>query len=148
MVLFHQKTPAASMLSGPWIASMRCSVSAGSCRPSGMAPVPPHLLFDPSVGRFQSHTQRLSRRPAQLFSDEPVIRIASAYALRSGNVVLSDTLAGYIGHQVYQLIYCHHLLRPDIDRPRKIGAQEAHRPFDALIDIEKGPGLLAIAPHL
>jgi len=33
-----------------------------------------HLTLDPSVGRFQFHTQWPSRRPVQLFFDEVVIR--------------------------------------------------------------------------
>ena len=45
---------------------------------SGVVRIPVHLVLDPSVGQFQPSAQRLTRRPMQLFFDEPVIRVIPA----------------------------------------------------------------------
>src|SRR5215831_3365637 len=87
-----------------------------------VTPISPDLLFDPVISRLQSCAQGLSWLPTQLLSDEPVVRVASTYSLRTGDMLFCDPLTGNLGDKIDQLIDGNHLLRPDINGSGKIGA--------------------------
>jgi hypothetical protein len=48
---------------------------------------------------------------------------------------LSDPFTGNLRHQVDELVDGYHFLRPNIDGARKVGTQQPHSAFDALVDV-------------
>jgi hypothetical protein len=60
-------------------------------------------------------------------------------------VLLADLLAGAVGDDIDELVDSDHLLRPDIDWAGKIRAEQPHRAFEALVDIQERARLLAVA---
>src|SRR4029450_596423 len=65
-------------------------------------PICPHLILDPGVGARESFFKRNFRLPPQHLSETCIIRVASSYSLRAGNMPLDDADTSDVGNQVSQ----------------------------------------------
>src|SRR5690606_10249710 len=80
--------------------------------------------------------------------NEPIVGVSSPNTLRPGNVTDRKALAGDFHDHASELVDRHHLLGPDIYGPREIRSHEPQCSLDALVNVQEGTGLLAIAPNL
>src|ERR1700722_4129127 len=74
----------------------------GSCRryrALGSQPVPVYLPLDPFIGLLQAGPWRSRRFPAELLSDQSVIRISAAHTERTCDVFLDQRFAGNAGYK-------------------------------------------------
>src|SRR5438270_9704370 len=60
----------------------------------------------------------------------------------------AEGLAGNLHNNFYEVIDGSHLLRPNIDRPRKVRVHQSAHAFDTVVDVEERASLLAVTPDL
>ena len=112
------------------------------------SPVPHDLAVDPGIGGAQSVQEHGRRRPPELLTDEPIIRVAAPNSGWALDVALYERLTGNARHNIHQPVNTHHFIGTDVDRSSEIGAQQPQRALQAFIDVEEGTGLLPIPPDL
>src|SRR4029453_11623411 len=106
------------------------------------------LALDPLVSARETSLQAHPRLPAQHLAQPGVVRVASADALRLGQVVaLVNRLAGDIGDDVHQLVDGYQTVGAEVQRSPMVAAHQAIDPLDAVGDVTVRASLLAVAPH-
>ena len=106
------------------------------------------LRFDPAVGLFQSLLEGPGWPPAQFCGDELVGRISAPDPERTRDVLLHQAFACNLHGHIGQLIDADHLVGADVDGSGPVGAHQPQGPLQALLDVEKRPGLFAVTPDL
>src|SRR4051812_7656955 len=108
-----------------------------------------HLVVDPGIGAFHSALEARAGCPSEAASNERVVAAAAVHALRRGEVVPTfhpDACEAL--DEVDQLVDGHGLVTPDVDGLGDVAVHEAIRPLDAIVDVQEGTRLLAIAPDV
>src|SRR5437762_4865140 len=106
------------------------------------------LGIDPSVGATQPIAEFARGAPAELLVDTAVVGVAAAHARGPRHVSEVDPLAGNRDHHARHLVDGDHFIRADVYRPVERRLHEPAHAFEALVDVEKGTRLAAIAPDL
>src|SRR5215211_2261611 len=63
-------------------------------------------------------------------------------------VLLGDTLAGYLGHHVHQLVDGYQLVSSQVERAGIVGAHDAVDALHAVVHVHERTSLLPISPNL
>src|SRR6201992_1958955 len=107
------------------------------------------LRCNPVVGWSDSFAQHDPRLPLQHRAQPRIVTVATAYALRFGEVVRQrDLLPGCFDYDFGELVDTDQFVGAEIERLFVIGPHDAMNALDAVIDIHERTGLLAVAPYL
>src|SRR5277367_1785285 len=105
------------------------------------------FLLDPGIGFLESLAQEDFWFPTQRAEQAAVVAVASANALRAGEVVaLADFLAGSLRNQIHQLIDGDQFVGAEVEGVVVIRRHHADHAFDAIVHVHEGARLLAVTP--
>src|SRR5208337_1467870 len=124
------------------IASPRPYRKCGAFAPELLA----HLILNPLVGAHEALLERDLGFPLQHLAQPGVVRVAPAYALRSGHVPLADANSGDSSQYVGEFVDRHYPLLPEVERLVMVRSHQLVDSLDAVIDVAEGARLRAVAP--
>src|SRR4051812_41669898 len=107
------------------------------------------LVVDPGVGRLETGVQGDRRLPAVDLAEHRVVAVATAYALRSRQVVgLLDRDAGNFLDDRDHLVDGDQLGGAEVDRLDVRAGEDLLGATYAVVDVHEAAGLLAVAPDV
>ena len=107
-----------------------------------------HLLLDPAVGLADAFLERDPRLLTEHSAQPRVVGVASAHALRAGDVPLAQRDAGDLADDVGELVDRDQPILSEIQRLAVVGRHQPLDPFEAVADIAERSRLLAVAPDI
>src|SRR5512136_350054 len=94
-----------------------------------------HLLLDPGICTLEAFFESEAWFPIEHLAQAGIIRIATAYAHRSGDVPDRDLDPGYFGNDLCQFVDRHHPVRTKVERRRMVGTHQPVDSFQAVFDV-------------
>src|SRR5688572_25094437 len=105
------------------------------------------LGFDPLIRARDAFFEGNLRLPAEHFAQAIVVRIASAHALRAGDVTLVYFETRRVLDEVGESVDANEAILAEVERLPAVRRHQTHQPFDAVVDVAERPRLLAVAPN-